>query len=85
MLDANISQGSMGEVNENNTLVSGLNQSLDIDCGLMSEEIENTYMSCSFWMEGVLIICTSKKFLEYLSFYKKLLNFYTVYQYITSQ
>ena len=58
----------MEEVHENNTLMAGMNQTLAIDCGLMSEEIENTYMSCSFWMEGVLIICTSKNICEHLSY-----------------
>ena len=62
MTDGNISEGSMAELNGNDTLRLGINHTMDIDCGSMSEEISNTYMSCSFWMEGVLIICTGKIF-----------------------
>ena len=70
----------MEEVHENNTLMAGMNETLAIDCGLMSEEIENTYMSCSFWMEGVLIICTSKKIGEYLlNLYQNILFKYDLF------
>ena len=78
--DRNISHQSMEGVNGNNTSMAGMNQTLAIDCGLMSEEIENTYMSCSFWMEGVLIICTSKKIGEYLlNLYQNILFKYDLF------
>ena len=59
VMDNNTFYGDTEELYGNDSMMTGLNQTLEIDCGLMSEEIETTYMACSFWMEGVLIICTS--------------------------
>ena len=34
------------------------NQTMDQKCGSMSEELMEGMMTCSFWMEGVLLIIT---------------------------
>ena len=51
----------MGDGTYKNVTIDLMSNQTDTDdnrCGLMTEEIANTYMTCSFWMEGVLIMGT---------------------------
>ena len=42
---------------DNNQNITG-NRTEDDKCGIMSDKIMNSFMTCAFWMEGVLLLVT---------------------------
>ena len=44
-------------IKDNNENITG-NRTEDDKCGIMSDKIMNSFMTCAFWMEGVLLLVT---------------------------
>ena len=62
IVDDHVLYDNMDELERNISRNSRLDQMFDEKCGLnQSNETDNTYMSCSFWMEGVLLFGTGTK------------------------
>ena len=57
-MEVNVSDTTVSDTFGNDMDDFAGNQTMDQKCGSMSEEILNEMMTCSFWMEGVLLIIT---------------------------
>ena len=64
IIEDHLSYDNMDELQRNIRSDSILDQIIDEKCGSMSNQsyFDHTYMSCSFWMEGVLLFSTGIKY-----------------------